>query len=69
MGVTAGRDRQLFFMTIPSDSFEPPAESMELAFQLAVNASARDIDYEEFSFEVQGGMDDGVEYKVLVIRV
>ncbi len=42
---------------------------MELAFQLAVNASARDIDYEEFSFEVQGGMDDGVEYKVLVIRV
>jgi hypothetical protein len=56
-------------MAIPSDSFEPPAESMELAFQLAVNASARDIDYEEFSFEVQGGMDDGVEYKVLVIRV
>jgi hypothetical protein len=54
-------------MTTPHE--QPPAESVELAFQLAVSASSRDIDYEEFSFEVQGGMDDGVEYKVLVIRV
>jgi hypothetical protein len=52
----------------PSDEL-PPDESVELAFQLAVNASARDIDYEEFSFEVEGGMDDGVQYKVLVIRI
>jgi hypothetical protein len=54
-------------MTTPKEL--PPDESVELAFQLAVKASARDIDYEEFSFEVEGGMDDGVQYKVLVIRI
>jgi hypothetical protein len=64
-GVTLRRDWGHFSMT----NELPPDESVELAFQLAVNASARDIDYEEFSFEVEGGMDDGVQYKVLVIRI
>ena len=68
---TARRDsserRATFSMITPDE--QPPDESVELAFQLAVNASARDIDYEEFSFEVEGGMDDGVQYKVLVIRI
>lgn len=54
-------------MTTPIDP--PPPESFEFAFKLASSASARDIDYEEFLFEVEGGIDDGVEYKVLVIRV
>lgn len=63
--MTGWRDSQLFSMT----NELPPDESVELAFQLAINASARDIDYEEFSFEVEGGVDDGVQYKVLVIRV
>jgi hypothetical protein len=66
-GVTLRRDWGHFSMTTPNEI--PPDESVELAFQLAVNASARDIDYEEFSFEVEGGMDDGVQYKVLVIRI
>jgi hypothetical protein len=36
---------------------------------LLLDAIKRDMDYEEFSFEVEGGMDDGVQYKVLVIRI
>lgn len=56
-------------MTSSIEPLQPPDESVELAFQLACSASARDIEYEEFSFEIEGGIDDGVEYKVLVIRV
>jgi hypothetical protein len=48
---------------------EPPEKATKLAYALLLDAIKRDMDYEEFSFEVQGGVDDGVEYKVLVIRV
>ena len=48
---------------------EPPQKAADLAYSLLMDSIERGIDYEEFSFEVQGGMDDGVEYKVLVIRV
>jgi hypothetical protein len=48
---------------------EPPEKATELAYALLLDAIKRDMDYEEFSFELEGGIDDGVEYKVLVIRV
>ena len=53
----------------PEHPDAPPEVSVDLAFRLVLSAAARDIDYEEYAFEVEGGMDDGVEYKVLVIRV
>ena len=68
IGVTLGETRHFAsLMTNPVDP--PPPESFDWAYKLAASASARDIDYEEFLFEVEGGIDDGVEYKVLVIRV
>lgn len=48
---------------------EPPEESVELAFKLTLSAQSRGMDYEEFSFEIEGGEDDGTMYKVLVMRI
>ena len=48
---------------------EPPEKATELAYALLLDAIKRDMDYEEFSFELEGGIDDGVEYKVLVMKV
>jgi hypothetical protein len=48
---------------------EPPEKATKLAYALLLDAIKRDMDYEEFSFELEGGIDDGVEYKVLVMKV
>jgi hypothetical protein len=42
---------------------------VQCAFELVFSASERGIDYEEYAFEVEGGENDGVEFKVLVMRV
>jgi len=47
----------------------PPESSVQRAFELVFSASERGVDYEEYAFEVEGGENDGVEYKVLVMRV
>jgi hypothetical protein len=48
---------------------DPDPEAVALAHALASSAVGRDIDYEEFSFEIENGINDGTEIKVLVIRV
>ena len=48
---------------------DPPQKAADLAYALLLDAIKRDMDYEEFSFELEGGIDDGVEYKVLVMKV
>jgi hypothetical protein len=47
----------------------PPESSVQRAFELVFSASERGVDYEEYAFEVEGGENDGVEFKVLVMRV
>ena len=41
----------------------------DIAYALLLNSMSRDMEYEEFSFELEGGPDDGVEYKIIVMRV
>lgn len=48
---------------------QPPASAVELAHALAESAAQRGIDYEEYTFEIEDGAEDGTEIKVLVIRV
>ena len=48
---------------------QPPEEAVCLAHALAESAAARDIDYEEYTFEIEDGPEDGTEIKILVIRV
>ena len=48
---------------------EPPEEVTDMAYLLVTSAVRRDIDYEEFTFEVEDGPDDGTEYKVIVMKV
>ena len=48
---------------------EPPEGAIALAQALACNAAERGMDYEEYTFEIEDGADDGTEIKVLVIRV
>jgi hypothetical protein len=47
----------------------PPQKAADLAYSLLMDSIERDMEYEEFTFELEGGPDDGVEYKVLVIKV
>jgi len=48
---------------------EPPRDATDLAFALLQDSVKRGMDYEEFSFEVEGGLEDGEEYKVIVMKV
>jgi hypothetical protein len=48
---------------------EPPEKAAELAYALLLDAIKRDMDYEEFTFELEGGPDDGGQYKVIVMKV
>jgi hypothetical protein len=48
---------------------EPPEGAAALAHALACNAAERGMDYEEYTFEIEDGEEDGTEIKVLVIRV
>ena len=75
-GVTVWRDRpgaahplrtQTNFMFDPSP--EPPKEATDLAFALLQDSMGRGMDYEEFTFEIDGGEHDGEEYKVVVMKI
>jgi len=75
-GVTVWRDRpgaahplrtQTNFMEL--EPATPPQKAADLAYSLLMDSIERDMDYEEFTFELEGGPDDGVEYKVLVMKV
>ena len=56
-------------MTQDPASPQPPEHSVEMAYALAESAAKRDIDYEEYTFEIEDGPEDGTEIKILVIRV
>jgi len=47
----------------------PPQKAADLAYSLLLDSIERDMDYEEFSFELEGGPQDGVEYKIIVMKV
>lgn len=44
-------------------------EATELALALLNNSISRDMEYEEWEFELEGGAGDGEVYKVLVMKV
>ena len=76
MGVTGWRDSpgaahplrtQTNFMDL--EPAEPPQKAADLAYSLLMDSIERDMDYEEFTFELEGGPDDGVQYKVIVMKV
>ena len=48
---------------------DPPEKAAELAYALLLDAIKRDMDYEEFTFELEGGPQDGVEYKIIVMKI
>jgi hypothetical protein len=48
---------------------EPPQKAADLAYSLLMDSIERDMDYEEFTFELEGGPDDGGQYKVIVMKV
>jgi hypothetical protein len=47
----------------------PPQKAADLAYSLLMDSMSRDMDYEEFTFELKGGPEDGVEYKIIVMKV
>ena len=47
----------------------PPQKAADLAYSLLMDSLERDMDYEEFSFELEGGPQDGVEYKIIVMKI
>jgi hypothetical protein len=51
------------------DHPKPPEEVTDMAYLLVTSAVRRGMEYEEYTFEVEGGENDGVEFKVLVMRV
>jgi hypothetical protein len=48
---------------------EEAQSAADLAYALLLNSMGRDMDYEEFTFDLEGGPDDGGEYKVIVMKV
>lgn len=53
----------------PPTSPQPPPSAIELAQALAADTAERGMVYEEYTFEVEDGPEDGCEYKVLVMRI
>lgn len=53
----------------PASPHDPPEEVSDIAFLLVSSAVRRGMEYEEFTFEVEGGSDDGEEYKVVVMKI
>ena len=51
------------------DPASPPEDAAALAHALACSAAERGIDYEEYTFEIENGPEDGTDIKVLIIRV
>ena len=66
-GGRASVTTQTSFMFDPSP--EPPKEATDLAFALLQDSMGRGMDYEEFTFEIDGGEHDGEEYKVVVMKI
>jgi hypothetical protein len=48
---------------------QSPQRAAELAYALLQDSLLRDMDYEEFTFELEGGPQDGVEYKIIVMKL
>lgn len=48
---------------------DPPQKAAELAYALLFDSMTRDMEYEEFTFELEGGAHDGEEYKVVVMKI
>jgi hypothetical protein len=48
---------------------DPPQKAAELAYALLLDSMTRDMEYEEFTFELEGGAHDGEEYKVVVMKI
>ena len=48
---------------------EPPEEVTDMAYLLVTSAVRRGMEYEEFTFEVEDGPDDGTEYKVVIMKI
>jgi hypothetical protein len=46
-----------------------PPEVADIALALVRSALRRGMEYEEFTFEIEGGNDDGEEYRVSVMKV
>ena len=58
--------RPIFMDLEPAD---PPQKAAELAYALLFDSMTRDMEYEEFTFELEGGAHDGEEYKVVVMKI
>jgi hypothetical protein len=41
----------------------------DLAYALLLNSMSRDMEYEEFTFQMEGGPEDGEEYKIIVMKI
>ncbi len=48
---------------------EEAQKATEIAYALLLDSMSRDMDYEEFTFQMEGGPDDGDEYKVIMLKV
>ena len=51
------------------DAPEEVKDATVLALALLNNSISRDMEYEEWDFELEGGAGDGELYKVLVMRL
>jgi hypothetical protein len=56
-------------MDLDPASPQPPEEVADMAYLLVTSAVRRGMEYEEFTFEIDGGSDDGEEYKVIVMKI
>ena len=56
-------------MNDPASPPDPPEEVSDIAYLLVTSAVRRGMEYEEFTFEIEGGSEDGEEYKVVVMKV
>ena len=56
-------------MDLDPTSPQPPEEVADMAYLLVTSAVRRGMEYEEFTFEVEDGPDDGGEYKVVVMKI
>jgi len=48
---------------------EEAQQAADIAYALLLNSMSRDMDYEEFTFQMEGGPEDGDEYKIIVMKI
>lgn len=70
VGLKVVRQQERLPFSMDLNSIPEEAQgAADLAYALLLNSMSRDMEYEEFTFQMEGGPEDGEEYKIIVMKI